>query len=545
MASKIGSNTFTGGLNTDSDINTQPSNTYRDAVNIDTVDNGSFSALTNVKGTTEVGVLQSLIGSDDVNILLAIDASGVFNGNERPCVVYFVLIGTNSRIYALNTQDNNVATIFDETKGDLAFPANGTVDAYYNKEKGLNTIYFVDFLNELRQIVIDDSNTNTIDDLTSRPTAAIDTLTFDSLQDGGQLVSGTYQFAYRYTNIGTTVVSAWSSPINPIPVIPKELADVTDADKIIGGVIGKNTGKSIKLSLGLTANASRYDAVQIAVIRNTTGSTTAEITAVILGASTDYYDDPTNILYTGTENGTTSVIEDIIVEDTPINTAKTIDQKDNRLFLGNVKLNDLTIADSEGTFTGAKTISDESDDSYKEVNDTYAARGHFRGELYRYARMYEDKFGNTSPPRPLNFNSVRRYLQDSSFAGQLVTSVVVNATTSDIKIAGNHTSNLKHHDWIARFGSASSSDVLTARFKLIADSTFDGTHTTIVVAGDYGAATEYLLRLIGDEGNCIGDKSTSIDWKFPERSVNKFSLLNANDQASNKPSNLGGKTTYR
>lgn len=550
----VGSNTFTGGLNTDHDINTQPNSTYRDAVNIDTVDNGAFTALNNVKGTDLIGRLQTVTGLDDINILGQYEALGVFSGEEAPCIAAFVYVGGISRIYAINTRKNTVHTIFDEDDGNLNFPSGGTVDAYYNKEKGVNTIYFVDNSNEFRKVVINDGITQTLNDLAVRPLASADILTFVELQGGGTLESGTYQFAYRYVKLGTSDASAWSSPINPIPIIPQELSEVTDPDQVVGGIVTQGTGKAIKLSLGLTPeNAGLFNAVELAVIRNTTGSLTAEITADVLSASTDYYNDPTNILYTGTENSISTPIEDIVVEDISLLTAKTIEQKDNRLFLGNITLNDLTIGDDEGTFTGAKTIANEADNSYKEVNDTYATKGYFREELYRYAVVYEDRFGNSSPPKPLNFNSLRRYSQDTSFAAAVIGIVSTDTSSggevisTDIEVTGNFTTTLKKYDWIGRHNTeTSSTDIASGqRFRLIQDSTFASGNTTVTVAGDASIASGiYLLRLIGDEGNCIAEGSASIDWKFPERSVSKFSILNENDQATRLGIRIEGITNH-
>jgi hypothetical protein len=300
------------------------------------------------------------------NILGAFECIGLYEAGtytgqtadeNNQSIIYFTVHYANeeyiSTIYLYDIKRDASHTLYQGT--DLAFPREGTIDAHVFGEKNYSNVYFIDYENELRKVsCIVPTTVTSIRDISMRPYAPVDSLSYEAVETGGYCQSGTYQFSYRYYNTTTKKYTTWSLLTNPIPIYPTDF-DVEDKESIIGGLPGEATNKKIKLSIDLTAaNAQYYNAIQLAVVKNISGNKIPETVAYTTSINSDWYDSPDAIYYDGMGKESLISISELVVEDAPIKSFKTLTVKDNVLFGGNIKYNDLSAAGSE--FTDAYTI---------------------------------------------------------------------------------------------------------------------------------------------------------------------------------------------
>lgn len=541
-------NIFAEGLDTDADIKTQKKSTLRDAVNVDLFSNGKIGALSNIKGTSRLNKLTSLTNVSNVNCLGSYEVTADINGTNTPCIVIFWKDGNTNRssifLFDLVKRNNHILLSTSDSNPDtLKFPIGGTVDLYYNSERTENIAYFVDFENPIRKLELKIPFTQTIKEMVVRQLSPVDSIQVDSVESGGNTPAGTYQFAYRYFNTVTRKTSAFSLLTQPIPVmalLPGEPA-ASDTDFIVGGVAGDVTDKKFVLTINKTPdNSANFDAIQVAVVRHIEGSKDPTTVADLLSPSKTIFDNPSGFDYTGLEEATAIPIEDIVVEDAPINTGKTINQKDNRLFIGNVKYNDLLDYDNgdpvfEDAFAVNNDITGES--AYKNPLH-YKNRGYFREEVYRFGITYTDGFGNWSPPFPYDFSNVTRIADDTSRPTFNLVSVTFNSVTtmSTIKVAGNQTAVFIKNDLLKVVNSSGAADY----FKVGPDPTFDGTNTSILVQKQVTATVPGPNKVSFAFGDSNSHAVPGIpDFKFPDRSIAEHTLLDDTD----KISSLGLKIT--
>lgn len=535
-------NTFAKGVNSDITPKFQPSDTLRNIVNMDIVGGGDFLALTNLKGTTDKGDLSVGIGT--YNPLGKFAATANISGVERKVIVHFIKDGDNSLIRLFDTETSTFQTLFstDDTTDvpALNFPANGSIDAFFNIEEGRDKMYFVDHENNMRFVQLIFPVVQSIDQLLLRPQFPVDDLQYRSdggkfTKRNGQLFAGTYQFTFRFYDSDNRVFSTWSLLTFPFPVHFGDFSAFNEADfqDFKGGSVGAVINQSILLKISKVGNYStNYDKYQIGVVKNVDGQDSNALTAFKLGLK----DIPSgwgssvfsiNEEYTGFEQEEQISLSDIVVEDAPVKTPKTINQKDNILFGGNVKYNDLLDFDNgTPTFDFAKTIKNQflSYTAYKRPFHTAGEKGYFREELYRFGITYVDRFGNWSPVQPIDFSGFQQFDDDTrispnnfSVSVQGSYDSVLNVTT----ITGATTGDLLAKKWI-RFEDSGDNSLGEFRIISVGVGTFD-------VAGDatsgtIGVADSYVI-LIGDEGTwTTGDTP---DWKFPSRSSPNFTILDS------------------
>lgn len=537
MASKKSRHPFSKGLHKDSDKKQQPQATMRDAVNMDLVESGDIRALKNLKGTAYLSNLWVSSNvtppPDDANILGVyetfgeIDLDGDLVYDEKRCLVAFLYDSTNGgRIQLYDLEANASYTL----KSGLDFPPEGTVDAFLWKEKEKNQIIFADHTNELRIIDLRYSTAKPLQsdaEISLRPYAPVDKISYVSVQTGGSLLAGTYQIGYRYFNTDTGKYTAWSLLTNPIPITPDDYPNTTDKDEVIGGVPGQQCSKSIEVSIAKTVNNSLgFDSIQLVVVKNVVGDTQKATIAYKLSPSKLFYTSPSSILYDGSTEETEIALDEVVVEDAPLISAKTVAQKDNRLFAGNIKYQDFKYDNGDPVFNNAKTIKQAlGADAYKNEDDTVNYKGYWRDEVYRFGITYMDKFGNWSPVEPFDFSDYKWDSQDTSFPSQIIVSTAYSAANDQttVRTFGLFAfNNLSKYDYIRVFVSGVEAD-----FQIISVNT-TGSDSIITVRGDASGAPNgsTVRKLLGHAYNNGG----SSDWRFPARSNHEFSILNTSDE---------------
>ncbi len=542
---QISTNNFNKGLNKDIELKKQPNTTLRDAVNIDLTEEGNFGALTNMRGSKFiVDILETTVGVSEINILGAFDCIGLFNGEEKPAIIYFVKVGIPTEtdriivvdiegIVDVNNNKNPVAHQLYPNSNDstsLNFPSEGTVDAYYHREKNKNQIYFVDHVNPIRVIKVDQYAEQTLKGITLRPKSHIDNIIVINSVDGGDLLAGTYQFAFRYHNTQTLVQSTWSLITNPFPIVKAKIGFGWT-----GGKIGEKIGEKILLNVVQSAEGKKgFDAIQLAVVKNNDGSKLPQTLAFLLTPSTEWFINPSTIEYAGTETTTSVDISELVIEDANVLTSKTIEQKDGHLFLGNVKFTDLSYDKGDPTFSNVITKQEVIDGGHTSPHFTNKFKSYWREEVYRFGITYMDEFGNWAPPRPLDFSPFHKFNIDtnSTAALKILSKIFTSATKSTeltIDPSGAVYSTLGKGDWIGLFGAPTppTSGVASQRHKVIS---VDSGTNKVVVKGDTGLITssnERIKQLFGEKGNHA--QADVKDFKFPSREIPEFSLLDSKD----------------
>lgn len=355
---KVTSNSFSKGRNSDIDPRFQSLETYLDAQNISITSDGDFFAAKNIKGGTEVKEILASLGATDYNVLGAFECIGTFfsYGTEEKNPTIVIFTKTSPTIDNVFVYDIKRATLHTVFSGNLNFPIEGTIDAIVFGEKNRDRIYFDDHINTLRGFDITDNTIPNARFLTVRPYAPVDPLTFKNVQEGsGQNASGTYQIAYQYYHTITKKHTTYSPLTQPIPIYPPNISDVSSFDEIYGGVPNEITSKSIVLSIASTpANTDNYNAIRLAVVKNTNGNKTPELIAYLTSINEDWFNNPSNIVYDGSGLEETVDIAEIVTEDAAIKNAKTLVAKDNVLFRGNINYNDLDVESI--TYGSAETI---------------------------------------------------------------------------------------------------------------------------------------------------------------------------------------------
>lgn len=336
----------------------------------------------------------------------------------------------------------------------------------------------------------------------------------------GKLRCGSYQFAYRYYNTNTNTYSKFSLFGNPLPIIPgvttndKEFVSESgntytssdDTNTAFGGDPEAITQKAVRLKLtGADSQISTlYNAVQLAVVRNSAGERQPSETVVLLEPSIDFYNNR-DFLYTGTESEGIETIDNVVVPDLPVATAKTLTFAKGRLVYGNITYanyrHPTTFADAETHFKHLRTSVDGINaiqiernagnnpggiGEYQREHLGYMAevnchrfRGHFRNEVYRYATVYVDRYGNFSEPVPLDFSAITR------------ATPTPDTSTASVNYAGPITAILSH-----KYFPVDGINDGRVRQWIVLD--IDGEPAELLIEGDHSGSPDFDILA----GNC-------------------------------------------
>jgi len=347
--SNITTEVFAGGLHTDFNPANQPEYTYRFALNaINESREGHKNLLSNEEGNV---VFIPEIGDDgDKWIILG----GIYiDDNEH--IIFLVNEDESKSILAKLTSNKILEHLITDHDNDcLNFKVTNQILGTYRLRNGCEkTVYWVDGLNNVRSFspsrldrYIDEFG-NIIDckrfDLV-KYTEEIPTFDDAEVVQGGNLLSGTYNFAIQYIdNSGNTTV--WLTTSMTIPIYKSSLFG--DYDNIMGSsnkIEGENvpiegrmfgsppTNKAIKLTIGhLDTDYAYY---RIACIEATSG--TGLPNRVLL--STNIPTTEHTFIHDGNlSKFTEGTIEEILLNVADIGMAKYLTQVENRLLIANVK----------------------------------------------------------------------------------------------------------------------------------------------------------------------------------------------------------------
>lgn len=554
--------TFEGGQQRDWSENSQPPNTFRDAVNMDFRKNGDFASAASMDGTELIADLFG-VGAD-INVLLMerveaqydLDGDEEYEIDEESILLMTKDSASGSRITLVRLSTGVDYVLYDSTSGarDLAFPSAGTCHGFYERERDIPTFTWADDTNPLRTIRLRYSTAisgvqTPYALLWLRPPVFGEDLQPVAVLDGGSLDCGSYSFMSRFWSKEYCRGSAWSVPTNPIPITPDAPFPLPAGEYPRGGKVGEGSNRKVRLQITDTPGADYrdpWDSVQIIIIPYADGSKEQPTTGILLEPKEDWYGNPASIDILSAE-GLTVDLSDYLVEDAPLIRAKSIISKDNFAIAGNISYN--VFPDRPGTAaprsTGriavdhAETIieSIDKESAYTNELDCALKRGHFREEQYAYGIAYYDQFGNFGPVRPLDlseFWSCERHPDWPAGTNVDGLSLVIGSSDGDIGFAYEVTIAGTTLDYLISPGDVICFDGSDISWKAISAITSGSDTIITITTGDTLADASAAASEITIGGNVwkgygqAGNQANNWAWKYPSRSDNQFSLLDLN-----------------
>ena len=437
MPTKIHKNSFQGGMDKDTDPAQVENFKFLDGFNVSLSQDGKEKKISSFLGTT---ALQTLAGTVTDRSLVYI--MGMYEAKAKIGSTVSNQVDTNVAVVFLydNNASSNEFQIFvipeaggaayKTYKEDATFVGDDFyVDCVIHKEGGTSYAYFTDGEKAPKKLPLDILTGGK--GSTATPYLREEILMirhgFDGqitdvavTEDaGGDLLCGTYQFAVRLFNSTLNRYSKWSLMTQPV-VVRMPFTKTTASYGGVGYVSSSEIGFNLTTITNYTTNLL-YDYFQIAVVENINGGSDDQLTVKLL--QPEPYAGTTEAYVYDTNKPAKELvgIDELTVDDAAIKNLKSLAIKNNRLLGLNVNYhnleydrNDPIVGSTTTPISITSTLNGGSADafngtgatSYRDPDLASKYVGHFRDELYRYAVVYEDEFGNYSKPKVLDFSGV-------------------------------------------------------------------------------------------------------------------------------------------
>lgn len=393
-------NNLSQGLNKDLSPINQPDNSYRDSLNlVQLSESGDFYSLTNEKGTvTECNTIPEgykIVGNytlENSRILFLNNpitqksqiGEVLKNGN------YVRLVPSNSYTPSVDSGETDLGTIIQ-----IDFGIDNVARKLFT---GNRILYWVDNEHPIGYLNIDNPPTEDIL-ANSRFIPFKDEPIIDSvnlIDAASSLKCGAYQFSTRYvTNEGNVLPSSLVSNIISVGGIESYSSRSVpiNSRSYEGDYPDQNSGKQIAVEIS-NIDIS-FKEVQVIVIYysglNNTLTVSLWRTFAINNSGT------LSFQYDGNNNEQELAIEDVTNLGISYTTAKCIEQKDNRLFISNLKDDKekfpiQELADKITVKYKIDEIVSSNLDNYQNVETSYSKKGYMRDEIYSLgiAILYKD-----------------------------------------------------------------------------------------------------------------------------------------------------------
>jgi len=346
MAGKVNVKTFAGGMNKDIDFSLLKDNQYFDALNYKLVANEDANGFTleNAEGNSFwvniEGIVKDeykIIGHCFIHpylVLFATDNENTKAPNGGISVIIRITVDKDEY------QDISVIYRDDTVEGTLNFSDTYPISAvgYYEGSDNIK-VYWTDNYNPIRGVNIMDSNLDTystgmldlIPDFPLDTASPIDPRPNTLGLTTGALDACSVQYTYQYyiENGGQT---SWA-PMSPLQVVPTKEGFNFLRDQE-GGEVDEETGYGVKFNIDIPSTNLYSNIRVIAVQYNSLNGvpTVRVIKELEIPSSTE-----TTISVIDRGNVITVLLyEDIAISNSVSYKAKTLEIKDNRLFLGNI-----------------------------------------------------------------------------------------------------------------------------------------------------------------------------------------------------------------
>jgi hypothetical protein len=334
--------------------------------------------------------------------------------------VIFSTNGTLSEIGIIDSDCNYTPIVFGPETTCLNFQITDQIDATFRVRRGCErTIYFTDGINPVRYFNLDkpEEFKNIAGEwecklfnlfLEFKNPCFID---FEILEQGF-LKSGTYSFALQYLDKDLNPTK-WTYITQPVPIYNSLLSN--PYGEIIGSsnidtdsLGGSNTATTKSIKLILEDLDDTYFFYRIGIIERT--SFTKNVTRTLVSFEVPIQQN--EFLYTGNTEGYTEInVNEIRIQPIQIDSAKHIEQLENRLILANTKSKQVNFcsfqqfasqitskyvvkpapAEELSSDTGSGTGNSKDPDTY------WQSRGYMGDEIYAFGIVYVFEDGYESP----------------------------------------------------------------------------------------------------------------------------------------------------
>lgn len=324
------------------------------------------------------------------NIPLPDDSVILFYVNENPEVLGNYL---GSEIGILRPNNTYSTLVLNNALNfNPNYPINGKFK--YNNSREL-IIVFTDFFNPPRLINLKTTNNPIV--LTSEKdymlflNLQVSKISSMEVRNGGNLVSGSYQFAFRYKFKDGSVTGVYFIS-NPVPIYASTSSIY---EEIEGDEGGRPTSKSIRI--GIEDIDTDYEKLMVYVIRTVNQVTTADLISEYSISSNEM-----SVVYTGTQ-GTPVALSEILTSFSSYTKVKKFEVHQDWLFAANVSTPEISMNyQAVANNIIVKWNSEDSislnrlNNSYKDPTTVFIKRGFMPGEVYAFYIRFILKNGQRS-----------------------------------------------------------------------------------------------------------------------------------------------------
>ena len=420
-------NSLSKGMSKDTSEGTQPEATYRWALNaINESEQGEFGFLMNEEGNYKCGQVAKDLNSDDWAVI-----GGQYIENDE--VIAFMAPKNpadfgKGRIVKVSADCSSKVIL---TANCLNFRITNQIQSIYRIRKGCEVnLYWTDDLNDIRHINLDaltdylkpgftqaDIDAATDDaiwdceNMKLWPDYDMPDIHFQEFNEGGSLPAGVYQFAVQYLDQDFNPTN-WTDLSQPVPVyadpatnpelrIKGSKSGSINAD---GSIDWQQTNKAIVLRFENLDTSFKY--LRIAALPSTGGMGASLeggrlIGEIGIGNTTETF---TFAQYDVTTT-TFLHIDELTVARKIYQKAKTLEQSENRLLLGNLAANDLPHTELTRSALDIRTnyvsrslsTEDATADSVQSGSYYFDYRSYMRDEIYAFGIVWIFKDGSESP----------------------------------------------------------------------------------------------------------------------------------------------------
>lgn len=370
---------------------------YRDCEPIDQPPD-TYRYANNALLTEQVGAIMSDYGLNDLDLPTEIGEDFVILGhtsiNNNRVVLFTVNSdGSGSKISILNS-DGSILVVIKNPALNLNFSPTSQIEATYRINQDNEAIvYWTDGVNPPRFVNVDN-----IKNVTSgfrynifKYLERVPLIDFVNVDDsGGSLSTGSYYFAVRYVDKNENKTN-FSSISNPVYI-----NDNDSSFGVFNDGAEPNTPTSKAINIEIKNIDIFYDKIEIAVIKKEGGTfAPVRILPQIYIQTTDLQEtlgvSSFNYKYTGLESYVEGSLDEIIIDNVAYEKAKTLEQVDNVLYMGNLtKAEDIgyqKYANNiklEATTTPIEGFLYDSTKRYRNPDVSFNLKGYQRDEVYAF-----------------------------------------------------------------------------------------------------------------------------------------------------------------
>ena len=251
----------------------------------------------------------------------------------------------------------------------------GMIEARFENQD-IKNIYWTDFYNVPRKINVANPVVASLqpDDLNLQPSLSMDLPIVTEVVDGGNLLNGLYQVAYRLKNTNGSETK-FSRTSNYIPVITASENNARITSYYPSSLIEDNANKSLKVVINNIDTT--YDTIELVTLYYKDANNVPEIN--IVKESFIPTTGSVEVIITGAEDQVPITVDEFTAFNTSIKRCKTLAAKKQTLFLGNILLDDQIVNFDTRAYrfpinSNNAIVKDEQNNTYTITSDDWTIR---------------------------------------------------------------------------------------------------------------------------------------------------------------------------